>query len=161
VVEAHLAVTWAQLEPNRGQFDWRVIDLHPIVVKARLTGEPFGLQIRLQGTPSEPGIPAWTEVPVIQPSPRQDGGRVWPAIWSDAFQRAFPPFVRALADRFDGDQRLAYLVTSDATAIPYAQNPRLWDQAGFTIAGYQQAYQHVYETYRQAFRKTPLAVAID
>jgi solute carrier family 13 (sodium-dependent dicarboxylate transporter), member 2/3/5 len=161
VVDAHLAVTWAQLEPHRGQFDWRVIDMHPIVVKARLTGQPFGLQIRLQGTPSAPGIPAWTEVPVIQPSPRQNAGHVWPAMWSNAFQRAFPPFVRALAERFDGDQHLAYLVMSDATAIPYAQNPARWDQAGFTIAGYKQAYQHVYQTYRQAFRKTSLAVAID
>ena len=48
----------------------------------------------------------------------------------------------------------------DETAIPYATNPRLWDKRGFTAAGYAAAYQEMYQTYLQAFPKTPLAAPI-
>ena len=157
---AHIHVTWARVEPQRGLYDWRAIEEDATVVAAVRSGKPFGLQISFHGTPGKPGSPGWAGVPQIEALLQPGKARTWSAIWSPEFQREFPHFVQALAKQYDGDPRLAYVVMTDDTALPYTANPKLWDKSGYTVAGYTAAYQQIYQTYLQGFRNTPLVAAI-
>lgn len=157
---AHLEVTWAQLETRPGQFDWRIIEQHPTVLQAVRAGKPFGLQIRLQGTAEKPTCPSWVKVPQVKVATKPGLGRTWPAVWSEPFQKEFPRFITALAQQYDGDPRLAYVVMTEGTAIPYTANSKVWDKAGYTVTRYSEAYKHMYQSYLHAFAKTPLVAAI-
>lgn len=157
---AHLPVIWTQLEVQPGQFDWRSLEQHPTFVDAVRAGKKLGLQVALQGTPGKPTVPAWVQVPQIEVTTGPGKPRTWPAVWSPEFQTAFPRFVAALAQRYDSDPRLAYVVMTEGTAIPYAANPKRWDSAGYSATTYSQAYQKIYQTYLQAFHHTPLVAAI-
>lgn len=157
---AYLPVTWAQLEVQPGQFDWRSLDQHPTFVDAVRAGKPVGLQVQLQSTPGKPAVPAWGQVPQIEVAAEPGKPRTWPAVWSPEFQTAFPRFVAALAQRYDGDSRLAYVVMTEGTAIPYTANPKRWDAAGYSAAAYSQAYQQIYQAYLEVFHHTPLVAAV-
>jgi hypothetical protein len=81
-------------------------------------------------------------------------------VCSPEFQTAFGRFIEALAQRYDGDLRLAYVAMAEGTALPYTANPTQWDTAGYSATGYSAAYQQLYETYLQAFAHTPLVAVI-
>jgi anion transporter len=156
---AHLRVTWAQVERQPGQFDWRSLEQHPAFVEAVRANKKVGFQVDIQGSTRKPALPAWVQVPQIGVAV---GGttKIWPAVWSPEFQTAFARFIKALAQRYDGDSRLAYVVMTEGTSIPYTVNPTQWDTAGYRATGYSVAYQQLYETYLQAFAHTPLVAAI-
>lgn len=144
----HLRVTWAQVERQPGQFDWRSLEQHPAFVEAVRAHKTVGFQVEIQGTPEKPALPAWAQVPQIEVAV---GGstRMWPAVWSPEFQTAFGRFIKALAQCYDGDPRLAYIVMTEGTAIPYTVNPTQWDTAGYSATDNSAAYQQLYERYLQ------------
>ena len=156
----HLPLTWAQIERQPNQFDWRSLEQHPTFVSAVRAGKQVGLQVEIQGVAGKPAVPAWAQVPQLDVATGSGPRRRWPVVWSPQFQTAFARFVAALGQRYDGDPRLAYVVMTEGTAIPYARNPQPWDAAGYSPAGYSAAYQQLYQMYQQAFARTPLVAAI-
>ena len=156
----HLPLTWAQIERQPNQFDWRSLEQHPTFVSAVRAGKQIGLQVEIQGVAGKPAVPAWAQVPQLDVATGSGPSRRWPVVWSPQFQTAFARFVAALGQRYDGDPRLAYVVMTEGTAIPYARNPQPWDAAGYSPAGYSAAYQQLYQMYQQAFARTPLVAAI-
>jgi hypothetical protein len=156
----HLPLTWAQVERQPNQFDWRSLEQHPTFVSAVRAGKQVGLQVEIQGVAGKPAVPAWAQVPQLDVATGSGPRRHWPVVWSPQFQTAFARFVAALGQRYDGDPRLAYVVMTEGTAIPYTRNPQLWNAAGYSPVGYSAAYQQLYRMYQQAFARTPLVAAI-
>ena len=93
----HLPLTWAQIERQPNQFDWRSLEQHPTFVSAVRAGKQVGLQVEIQGTAGTPAVPAWAQVPQLDVATGAGPSRRWPVVWSPHSRRPLPALSRPWA----------------------------------------------------------------
>jgi Beta-galactosidase len=172
IAGAHLGYYWSQLEPQKGQYNWKVIDqqMAPWVSQ----GKKVILRVSAAGWTrwappySQNGTPQWVYDLGVASVTEIDGS-VLPQYWNPLFLKNFADFVHAFALRYDGNPNVAYIdiglgVGGEAKADSHNSNPNqltLWKQIGYTNALWWYTIQHIMQDYTSSFTHTSLAVMPD
>ncbi|MFJ9905247.1 LysM peptidoglycan-binding domain-containing protein [Streptomyces sp. NPDC101152] len=167
-----LVYYWSQLEPRPGVYRWDLIDrdLRPWAA----AGKKVVLRVSAAGwakwdpaAGSGHGTPAWVYAQGVTSVTERDGA-VLPQYWNPAFQRNLAVFLKALADRYDGNPHLAAVDISvgvgGETKPDSEKNPdllALWQSIGYTDPAWWACVQQTITAYTTAFHRTPLALMPD
>lgn len=172
IAGTHLGYYWSQLEPQKGQYNWSVIDqqMAPWVSY----GKKVILRVSTSGWTrwappySQSGTPQWIYDLGVR-SVKENDGSILPEYWNPVFLQNFADFVHAFALRYDGNPNVAYIdiglgVGGEAKADSHNDNPdqlNLWKHIGYTNANWWYAVQQILQAYTLNFIHTPLAVMPD
>ena len=107
-------------------------------------------------------LPAWLAARVQTVTVNFGTPQVWPVVWDPAFQALFAEFVQAFARRYDGDDRVEWVLigtgvfcSSKAAPPPVFNDPgQALQQAGYTDANFFNGCLQIAQTYANAFSKT-------
>ncbi len=159
-------VTWSQLEPKKGAYNFSLIDA------ALGNGAAFGLRARLRvkgGT----GAPAWLyaaagKVFINDPGAPPQGikGSV-PRWWTPAYTNAYAALQSALAARYDNDDRLAEVTfglgsvfSASETMLNRAGNRATLTKAGYTVAKDIVAQEAALDVHARVWSRTRTYLAL-
>ena len=172
IAGTHLGYYWSQLEPQKGQYNWNVIDqqMAPWVSY----GKKVILRVSTSGWTrwappySQSGTPQWVYDLGVR-SVKEIDGSILPEYWNPIFLQNFADFVHAFAQRYDGNPNVAYIdiglgVGGEAKVDSHNSNPdqlNLWKHIGYTNANWWYAVQSIMQAYTSSFTHTPLAVMPD
>jgi hypothetical protein len=167
-----LVYYWAQLEPQRGQYDWALIDrdMQPWIA----AGKKVILRVAAAGwakwdtaADSAHGTPAWVYAQGVQHVTEQDGA-VMPQYWNPVFQGDLAEFLKAFAARYDGNAHVAAVDISlgvgGESKADSENNPGmlgLWQKIGYTDQLWWSYAQQTITDYTADFHRTPLALMPD
>src|SRR5690348_15267441 len=172
VAGIHLGYYWSQLEPQKGQYNWSVIDQQmapwikynkKVILRVSTSG-----WTRWAPPYSQSGTPQWVYDLGVRLVKENDGS-ILPEYWNPIFLQNFADFVHAFALRYDGNPNIAYIdiglgVGGEAKVDSHNGNPNqlsLWKNIGYTNAQWWYAIQNLIQAYSASFTKTPLAVMPD
>ena len=151
---------WKFLNPAPGVYDWSQID-NWLQTEAGL-GLPGGMGITTYSGICCGGNMAPHWVYTLHPSARLtcDEGWIIPKTWDAAYQAAYAQFIQALAARYDGDPRLAWVEmgvgTFGETHPTDADFQACASSAGLTSDLWIQTVESISDIYLNAFQRTPL-----
>lgn len=160
ILGSNIIFEWHRLNPAPGVYDWSSVDEWLQSTVAR--GLPAGLGITTYSGVCCGGnmAPHWVYVQYPTAKLTCDQGWVIPKTWDAGYQAAYSQFIHALADRYDGDPRLAWVEMgvgtfgethpADADFTPCVR------AAGLTSAQWIQTVQAITDIYDDAFEQTPL-----
>ncbi|GGN29946.1 hypothetical protein GCM10011578_066700 [Streptomyces fuscichromogenes] len=167
-----LVFYWAQLEPQRGQYRWDLIDqaMQPWAA----AGKKVILRVSAAGwakwdtaADSAHGTPAWVYDQGVKSVTEQDGA-VMPEYWNPTFGKDMTTFLQAFAARYDGNAGLAAVDISigvgGESKADSEKNPdllSLWQTIGYTDELWWGYAQETIAAYTSVFRRTPLALMPD
>ncbi len=160
IVGSNIIFEWHSLNPAPGVYDWSLVD--EWLQSTTQRSLPAGLGITTYSGICCGGnmVPHW--VYVQYPSARLtcDAGWVIPKTWDAGYQAAYRTFIQALADRYDGDPRLAWVEMGVGTfGETHPTDPEYVACAragGLTSARWVQTVQAITTLYDDAFSQTPL-----
>ncbi len=160
---------WPLIEPRRGEFDFTVLEAE--IAWWAEQGKEVIIRSGVLGRGSMGGLtPEWVYeegVPAVEfhARPKDTEPMRLPRVWdSDLFLLLYEEYVSALAERYDGDPRVAYvwigaghlgLTTANAsrgarTALP---------EAGWSVELWEAYLMDVIDVYAQHFVDTPTLLA--
>ncbi len=172
IAGVHPGYYWSQLEPQRGQYNWGVID------QQMAPWAKYGKQVILrvptagwtgwQPPYSQSGTPRWVYDPGVRSVTETDGS-ILPQYWNPLFLQSYAEFVHAFALRYDGNPHVAYIdislgIGGEAKVDSHNGNPdqlNRWKSIGYTDALWWEAVQRIMASYTSSFTHTPLAVMPD
>jgi hypothetical protein len=164
----YLGFYWSELEPTRGQYNWKAIDdaMQPWVDH----GKNIILRVSTSGWTqwqppfSQKGTPQWVYdlgVPFVT----EADNAVKPQYWNIHFLSAFDEFVHALASHYDGNTHIIAIEMGvgdgGETKPDTYKNPQvlqLWQNIGYTDVVWWNTIQKVVGIYQRAFKHLPLAL---
>jgi hypothetical protein len=167
-----LTYYWAQLEPQRGNYRWDLIDhdMQPWVAagkKVILRVSAAGWASWDKAANSADGTPAWVYAQGVESVKEQDGA-VLPQYWNPAFLKDLNDFLTAFAARYDGNPHVAVVDIAvgvgGETKPDSEKNPQLlqlWQSVGYTDPVWWDTVIQIITDYTQAFRHTRLALMPD
>lgn len=172
IAGTHLGYYWSQLEPQQGQYNWSAIDqqMAPWVSY----GKKVILRVSTSGWTrwappySQSGTPQWVYDLGVR-SVKEIDGSILPEYWNPIFLQNFADFIRAFAQRYDGNPDVAYIdiglgVGGEAKADSHNSNPdqlNMWKHIGYSNANWWKVVQSIITDYTASFTHTPLAVMPD
>ena len=164
---------WGELEPKEGRYRWDLIE-EGLEVWAS-NGKKCWTEIPTAGRWAKPGrhpTPEWAYekgVPKIQ----APDTAAYPVFWNELYLELWDNFIRAFAEKYDGDSRIDHVATagySNGTEprLSAKENDKLMDQwesagfDGFDVSGvyYTQAVKPILKFFADAFKKTPVSQTI-
>ena len=166
-----LGYYWSQLEPQKDQYDWNLIDqdMHPWTVH----GKRIILRVSLAGwTRWEPaaghGTPQWVYDAGVTPVTEIDGS-VIPQYWNLIFLQNVRYFIHAFGMHYDSNPNIALVeigvgVGGETKVDTHNENPdrlQLWQNVGYTDEIWWNTIQNIIGMYETSFHTTPLAVLPD
>jgi hypothetical protein len=171
---ANILLYWTELEPtSEGNFDWSHLETplahwaahgKKCIVRISVSGQNssnWHLPYSAQGTPN------WVFSSGVQKI-TAGGGTIVPQYWNSTFQTKLANFINAVANKYDGDPRIAGFqiavgmggeCKTDSTKI--TNKLQIMQAAGYTDALWFQYIQFVMNTYISAFKKSQLMMASD
>jgi hypothetical protein len=168
----YLGYYWSQLEPQKGQYNWNIIDqgMAPWISH----GKKIVLRVSTAGYThwlppySGHGTPQWVYDLGVSSVTETDGS-VLPQYWNPIFLQNFHDFIHALAQRYDGSPGTAFIeiglgIGGEAKVDSHNGNPdqlTLWKNIGYTDPLWWGAVQSIITSYTSSFTKTSLAVMPD
>lgn len=163
---------WAELEPTQGQYNWQIIDndMKPWIA----AGKQVILRVSTAGWTkwqpaqnSKQGTPQWVYDQGVKHVTASDGA-IKPEYWNLKFLNALSDFVKAFAQRYDGNPNILSIeigvgdggetkpdTTKDSNVLSR------WQAIGYMDASWWQAIQAIINMYVQAFSKTSLVLMPD
>jgi hypothetical protein len=146
----HVRYAWAALEPNKGVYDFSIIDRD--LKTASSDGKKLIIHIHDRNHQKSSRLP----VPeYLTKDPIYEGGVYWtsgskimPKLWVPAVTERYGELFKALGKAFDGNSTLAY-VAIEETALPGAK-----DQPGFTSSKLANGYKTIYSAAAAGFPRT-------
>lgn len=176
---ARYSFNWSELEPREGQYDWQPIELvlkewaarGKTVIVAVKTAQKGG-----HSPTAKSATPAWVfaagaqKVVFTAKTGESQGETVlFPVFWDPVYLSKYEKFIKALALRYDGDQRIEYFemgigqggalkITSDKEGWAAYKNQA---KPPFTPERFVEAAKRVVDFSRAAFKKTPAAVFLN
>jgi len=177
--------SWAQLEPQPGQYNWGIIDAYleqaakytVTLVSGEVIPKPVAISIEVYPDWGMDATPQWVYERFIPAAPLLGGQRVgWvvdpdgaagPCVaigmprWGDAtWERRFDEFVMALGQRYDKDLRVNSVWIATGLYGETIEEKTLNGCRYELAQGPNLAYWvlHLMDTYRQAFPSKPLFV---
>ncbi len=160
IVGSNIIFEWHSLNPAPGVYDWSQID--EWLQSTTQRNLPAGLGITTYSGICCGGnmAPHWVYVQYPSAKLTCDAGWVIPKTWDPGYQTAYGAFIHALADRYDGDPRLAWVEMGVGTfGETHPTDPEFTDCAragGLTSARWVQTVQAITAVYDEAFTQTPL-----
>ncbi len=157
---SNIIFEWHSLNPAPGVYDWSQVD--EWLASTTQRGLPAGLGITTYSGICCGGnmVPHWVYVQYPSAKLTCDAGWVIPKTWDAGYQAAYSTFIHALADRYDGDPRLAWVEMGVGTfGETHPTDPEYTDCArtgGLTSARWVQTVQAITAIYDDAFAQTPL-----
>ena len=149
--------TWTDVEPEPGQFNWKLPNIVNVIEAARSTGRQAALRILPCFHEKSNPLPHWLKDAGVRLFPRDDGANYEPEYWHPAYIEAYAKFVQACGEHFDGEPWLAWVDMRFygfwgeghryGATVPW---PEKVDKRELLI--------RYLDMYLRAFRKTPLAV---
>jgi hypothetical protein len=142
---------WNVLEPERGKFNWEIVDL--AVEEARAHGQK--LAIRLMPYSNEESLPDWYRRSGAKRANKDSDkdGKIWQPDFSDPlFLKYWGELVAEAGTRYDGNP---YLDTVDISSVGY------WGEGW---SSYMPAFSHqqaLIDIWLDAFKRTPLLMNFD
>lgn len=156
---AYLRLYWRFLEPEKGRFDWRLID--QALETAHRRGQTLMLRIAPHGAGTQPteDVPAWYRKETGEQFNTGRPKTTWQsttAKWlvdpeQPAFAREFSGMVRALGKRYDGDPRLELVDISLLAA---------WGEGAGSGLLRDSTRKALVASYMESFHKTPLVTQL-
>jgi hypothetical protein len=173
VAGTYLGYYWAQLEPQNGQYNWDLIDndMKPWVNN----GKHVILRVSTSGWKnwqppnSGQGTPQWVFNQGVSSVTEADGA-IKPQYWNPAFLQNLSNFVKAFANRYDGNVNITAVEIAvgdggETKADTYFKNnPKIlstWMGIGYTDQIWWSTVQRIIDIYRTSFHQMPLAVMPD
>jgi hypothetical protein len=177
VVGTNLNYYWSQLEPQKGQYQWDVIDkdMQPWVSNNKVVSIRIATSgWKAWGPPySQKGTPQWVYDQGVQ-SVTEDDNAIKPEYWNPIFQQNLKNFVQAFASKYDGNPHVAFIEIGvgdgGETKVDTHNNNgssqtqkrlQLWTAIGYSDQAWWGAIQQILDTYSTAFHSTPLVVMPD
>lgn len=143
---AYFRVYWRFVEPERGQYNWDMID--KAIATARERGQSLMLRVPPHGNETEEDVPDWFRAIVGEKGQDTYADHRWVVDGdSPAYIECYGGFIRALGERYDGHPDLESV---DVAII----GP--WGEGGGTHKLKEEHMQALINAYTDTFRKTPL-----
>jgi hypothetical protein len=160
-----LLYTWAELEPSPGAYAWTRVDSG--INRWASHGKVVAIRIQTF-LPHEQATPDWAFTSGV-PKVVDPNGSTAPLFWNHNYVSLLGRMLSAMGARYDGDSRITWIqaglgIYGESKVDSNANNPdRLatWQAAGYTDAIWWTAIQSTIGQYQAAFRRTPVAVAVD
>ncbi len=152
---AYFRVYWRFLEPEKGVYNWDLIDRALQTAHAR--HQTLMLRVAPHGTDAASDVPAWYRQETGEKFHKAPGG--WQATtgkWlidpeNPTYAKEFGGFVRALGDRYDGNPDLDLVDISILAA---------WGEGAGTNLLSDQTRHALVDSYMDSFHKTPLVTQL-
>jgi Domain of unknown function (DUF4832)/Beta-galactosidase len=152
---AYFRVYWRFLEPQKGVFNWDMID-HALQT-AHARHQTLMLRIAPHGTDAASDVPDWYRQETGEKFHPAPGG--WQATkgkWlvdpeNPAYAKEFGDFIRALGNRYDGDPELDLVDISILAA---------WGEGAGTNLLSDSTRRALIDSYTDSFHKTPLVTQL-
>jgi hypothetical protein len=152
---AYFRVYWRFLEPEKGVYNWDLIDRALQTAHAR--HQTLMLRIAPHGTDAAGDVPAWYRQETGEKFHKAPGG--WQATtgkWlidpeNPAYVKEFGGFIRALGDRYDGNPDLELVDISILAA---------WGEGAGTNLLSDRTRHALVDSYMESFHKTPLVTQL-
>ncbi len=168
-------VTWADIEPTPGNYDWTILDdelqfaadentLVALGVVCGALGEPSWLYEPLGSEPAaEPFEFFFRCDPEAEPCEVQN----MPLPWDGRFLSEWSELIAALGERYDGHPQISLVHMTSSTAngfemqIPFSPpDTQNWMAIGYDAALHAQSWRTVIDAFAAAFPTTPLDVDV-
>ena len=154
---AYLRLYWRFLQPEKGRYDWSLID--SALETAHGRGQTLMLRIAPHGTLPTEDVPAWYREETGEQLAADRPKANWQskqAKWMvdperPAYARQFGGMVRALAKRYDGDPRLELVDISFLAA---------WGEGAGSELLTEPTRKALVSSYMDSFHKTPLVTQL-
>lgn len=141
--------TWNYLEPKQDQYNWSVID--NVIARAKKYSKKIMLRVTA-------GIntPGWVFANGAQyiPATVDNNYLKVPVFWDPIYLESWCNFIRALADRYEGNADVigiqmagAGLVAEMSIYVPDID----WTQHGYSVDNYVSAWKKIIDAYRTSF----------
>ncbi len=154
---------WRELEPREGEFDWSGID--EVLSECGRHGQKVVLKVM-----ASDACPEWIYsrgVPkVLNAGDPEDWRQRYdpPVYWDPAYLRELERMIRAVAERYDGNESLDSVILTLAGTGEMGRFLELkhadWERAGYTDQVFSAAMNRIVDFYADAFRLTPLICQI-
>jgi hypothetical protein len=156
---------WSTIEPQKGRFRWGPID--EVIRKARAHGKQAMIRV-IAGiyTPDwvKRRTPTLTFADTYLYNPSRYPSTVtMPIPWKRTYKRLWSRFVHKLGNRYDGRAGLYAVHIAGGGFIGEMTLPtdvQKWKANGYTDARYARTWKRMISYYRDAFRRTPIALNI-
>ena len=154
---AYLRLYWKYLQPEKGRYDWRLLD--EALATAQQRGQTLMLRIAPHGTQPTEDVPEWYRRETgehLDPGPRKTNWQSKKAKWlidpeQAAYAREFGAMIRALGRRYDGDPRLELVDISIVAA---------WGEGAGSDLLSGEVRTALIRSYTETFHRTPLVTQL-
>jgi Beta-galactosidase len=170
VAGTYLGYYWSQLEQQDGQYNWSQIDrdMQPWVAHGKKVIVRISTAGWKQWQPpySGQGTPQWVFKKGVS-SVTENDGAIKPQYWNPTFLQYLSTFVRAFANRYDGNAHIMAVeigVGDGGETSPdthFNSNPGIlqkWKSIGYTNAVWWSTIQRIITIYTSSFHSTRLAI---
>lgn len=174
---AVLPYTWAQLEPQEGNYNWALVDNDiaawtnqgkKVILCVFTGGTVVGNSKSHYGNTAGNATPAWVYSTYGARSVTEIDGSVYPVYWDPNYQQQYAAFVTAFGLRYDTSPNVAVVVAGigcfGQTSLDQSGNPSalaLWQYQGYTPDLWTQTVDQYIQLYQQAFVHTSVALSVD
>ena len=168
----YLGYYWKELEPQKGQFNWNLIDhdMQPWVAN----GKNVILRVATAGwtnwdkaADSQHGTPSWVYSQGVTSVTEVDGA-VLPQYWAPYFLQSLRDFVQALGNHYDGNPHVSAIEVGigdgGETKVDTRKGPNVlaeWQAIGYTDEIWWATIQQIVGFYSASFHHTPLVLMPD
>lgn len=163
-----LRTFWDKIEPEAGRYNWAHLDEG--LAQAERSGKAVSFSIGAgMATPAwvyGQGVGKFQFTPPPNPGTGQSpGDMVMPLPWDERFQAEWGKFIRATAERYDGNPRVAYIVMAgfgpliETFLVKFPQDMARIQAMGGTEK-WVSASERIIDLYAAAFKKTPFFIAM-
>jgi hypothetical protein len=165
----YLGYYWKQLEPQKGQYNWHLIDqdMKPWIdhkKKVILRVSTSGWTRWDRAADSQHGTPQWVYDQGVASVTELDGS-VHPQYWAPPFLQNLGDFMQAFANRYDGNVHVSAVEIGvgdgGETKVDTQRGPHvlpLWQQIGYTDQIWWETIQKIIGIYTTSFHHTPLVL---
>jgi hypothetical protein len=163
---------WKQLEPRKGQYNWKLIDRDmklwidrhkKVILRVSTSGWTSWDRV----ADSQHGTPQWVYDQGVASVTEIDGS-VHPQYWAPAFLQNLRDFVRAFAKRYDGNIYIGAVEIGvgdgGETKVDTHKHPNvlsLWKRVGYSDQIWWETIQRIIGFYTAEFHHTPLVLMPD
>ena len=173
----NLMYYWAQLEPQKGQYNWNLIDqdMQPWIDNGKnviLRVSTSGWTSWDKNANSGQGTPQWVYDSGVGHVTETDGS-VLPEYWNPTFLQDLSDFVKAFASHYDGNSHVSAIQIGvgegGETKVDTRKSPQsnpsqvlhLWQAIGYSDQIWWDTIQKIINIYIMSFHNTPLLVMPD
>jgi hypothetical protein len=165
-----LVYYWSQIEPEKGSFDWTLIDddMAPWIA----AGKKVIIRISTSGVAawdppySASGTPQW----VFDDGTRaiSDNGETIPVYWDQPYLTDYDSFVHSFAQQFDGNPNIAFIeagIGMGGETLPEtnasAAGIAAWQSDGYTDSLWLSTVEAIASFFEGSFHKTAIFPLVD